>query len=459
MGIPAPTGGRPLHAAIAVKSQLILLFLNEKSCYWRLPLQEMQAVPPLGAAPTTGAICVGHFSSFDVNVGGARDPTLSSEVAFHAAHVIEGIHVVPNKIMPPGFNIEGRTFPDLHTRPFTLVVTARDVDRPHQLVNILSLNVSGGCQWIPIMPPFNAIAIDHLIFNGDFDVATVILHGMKIDTQMLTPEAQRVVQMGFSHNGTNTLAIGMDGNSLRQPPVPVAPVEEENLTWWDADSDPLASDLPDTCSLVIPHSILSSLQGLVEAYTLQGALRHKKLLTMSGTSGSPGSLTMGVPAVIGCPPTLMKGLGQGDPRRANCTVSLVYVAELVGFIFSPEAEVLSGEVSLATIQTLPWSARLTAIDATTRLMHACYTSAGDPVNTHKSALTHEEFNVALGEEAAGTTQNPVCNPTLSHNPTHPTNHPLDATHTLHQHRLISHSLYKTIFVTYPFDTPSINTRV
>ena len=350
----------------------------------------MQAVP----APPTGAICVGHFSSYDFTTGGARDPTLSSEVAFQAAHVIEGIHVVPNKITPPGFNIEGRTFPDLHTRPFTLVVTARDVDRPQQLVNILSLNVSGGCQWIPIMPPFNAIAIDHLIFNGDFDVATVILHGIKIETHMLTPEAQRVVQMGFTHSGAG---IGAGQSS----PGVVAPVEEENLSWWDADSNPLANDLPDTCSLVIPHSILSSLQGLVDAYTLQGALRHKKLPTMNGNSGSPGSLTLGVPAVIGCPPTLMKALGQGDPRRANCTVSLVNVAELVGFIFSLEAEVLTGEVSVASVQSLPLSARLTAIEDTTRLMYACYTSAGDPVNTHKSALTHEEFNVALGEEAAG----------------------------------------------------------
>ena len=359
----------------------------------------MQAAP----APTEGAIYVGHLSSFDANIGGARDPNLSSEISFNAAHTIEGIHVVPKNITPPGFTIEGLTFPDLHTRPFTLVVTARDVDRPHQLVNILSLSVSGGCQWIPIMPPFNGIAIDHLIFNGDFDVATVILHGRKIETEWLRPEARIVVQMGFTHSGTNALGAGSGSNALRQQAsVAVAPVEEENLTWWDADSDPLATDLPDTCSLVIPHSILSSLQGLVDAYTLQGALRHKKLPTMSGTSGSPGSLSLGVPAVIGCPPTLMKALGQGDLRRANCTVSLVNVAELVGFIFSSEAEVLTGEVSLASVQSLPLSERLTTIDATTRLLHACYTSAGDPVNTHKTALTHEEFDVALGEEAAGT---------------------------------------------------------
>ena len=161
-------------------------------------------------APTTGPICVGHFSSSDANAA-KKDAALSSEVAFKAAHVIEGIHVVPNKVSPAGFNIEGRTWPDIHTRPFKLSIAARDVDRPQQpLVTILSMTVTGGCQWIPIAPPLNGIAIDHLVFGGDFDVATVILHGIKLEPHMLTPEAQKVVAAGYHGGGTN----GGSGDSV-----------------------------------------------------------------------------------------------------------------------------------------------------------------------------------------------------------------------------------------------------
>ena len=202
--------------------------------------------------PTTGPICVGHFSSSDVHAA-KKDAALSCEVAFKAAHVIEGIHIVPNKVSPAGFSIEGRTLPDIQTRSFSLTIAARDVDRPQQLVTILSMTVSGGCQWMPIAPPFNGIAIDHLVLSGDFEVATVILHGIKLELHMLSSEAQKVVLAGYqggssSGNGGGGLGVGDE--------------EDDGTLWWDTDTVRGAAPAapPDHPAPAVSAAVLSALQ-------------------------------------------------------------------------------------------------------------------------------------------------------------------------------------------------------
>ena len=79
------------------------------------------------------------------------------------------------------------------------------------------------------------------------------------------------------------------------------------------------------------------LQAHADSYALHAELRDRRLPQWSGTSGSPGSTALGVGPVTGYPRALVEGLASGDARRANCTVSLSIVAELVGFAFSPGA--------------------------------------------------------------------------------------------------------------------------
>lgn len=283
--------------------------------------------------PTAGSIFVGHLlSAFPID-GAQRDPSLDSDIPLRNAYIIEGIHVVPNKISRPGFSIDGRTLLDIHTKPFNLMISARNVDNAAELVQILNLTLNGGCQWIPILPPFNQIAIDHLRFHGDFEIISVIIHGMKIDLQMLSAEAQKVVQSGFIDNNQITaLQTHVGAEAIDSP-------DEDEIINVDADLT-----APDAASLVIPQNILVALQTRLESYFHRLNFEDIKLR---------------IP-----PKSLIQQIASSDASKGSCVVALEEVSELVGAIFSLEDGVICSDPSFGV--------RVKAVNNLIDLMQQCW---------------------------------------------------------------------------------------
>jgi hypothetical protein len=88
-------------------------------------MQGMQGMPMQGMSmgPMSPPLFVGHI--VQEGSAAAADPSLAAlgamhEVLFPHPVTIEGIHVVPNRVTPQGFGMQGRTLPDMHTRPFCM---------------------------------------------------------------------------------------------------------------------------------------------------------------------------------------------------------------------------------------------------------------------------------------------------------------------------------------------------
>lgn len=125
--------------------------------------------------PSSPPIFIGHIKlqiSDD-------NPLYHNIIKFQNPVQIEGIHIVPNKFIPPGFNIEGLTIPDIHMRSFIFHVHAKESSTTTQSIikGFITLTVHGGVQWHPVSKPMNAIYVDSLSFEGDFEVMTLIIHG------------------------------------------------------------------------------------------------------------------------------------------------------------------------------------------------------------------------------------------------------------------------------------------
>lgn len=282
--------------------------------------------------PTTASIFVGHLSSSSAVDDKNRDPTLLSDLSLKAAYIIEGLHVVPNKISPPDFDIEGRTIPDIHTRPFNLMISARNVDNAKDLVLILTLTITGGCQWIPILPPFNSIAIDHLRFYGDFEIITVIVHGIKLDTQMLSSAAQIVLQNPY-----------VDNTSLLTKPSDIDSLNDNSEVENKADIDGNAAG--ESVSSLITQKVFSALHSHVESYSSMMTVLDKRISW--GTSDS-----------------IIQMIASADASKGSCIVAVEVVAELVGAIFSLEDDNTCADPAFAV--------RIKAINNLVKIMDQCW---------------------------------------------------------------------------------------
>ena len=284
--------------------------------------------------PTTGSIFVGHLYSSSTSNDTSKDASFASDISLQAAHIIEGIHVVPNKISPPGFDIEGRTIPDIHTRPFNLVISARNVDDAKELVQILTLTITGGCQWIPILLPYNSIAIDYLKFYGDFEMVTVIIHGIKLDTHMLSAAAQQILRISYNEN-------------LSPPPVDTGsanPIREMSLDEEILEIEEIVAT--DPVPLLIPKSVLFALHSRVDSCSHSMNAMERKL--------SPHA-----------PDSILQSIASCDPSKSSCVVAIEVVAELVGAIFSIEDDDTCLDPLLAN--------RIVAINNLIKIIEQCWT--------------------------------------------------------------------------------------
>lgn len=141
-------------------------------------------IPAAGAFPTTPPIFMGHIGSCSANNPTSADPTTTPgaapdqvyEVDLVDSYYLEGIHVVPYKITPPGLQLEGQTKPDISERPFQLQLFGRD-STDGAIKSMLTLTISGGVQWIPFPPYAALLPVNYIALSGDYLVITLILHG------------------------------------------------------------------------------------------------------------------------------------------------------------------------------------------------------------------------------------------------------------------------------------------
>lgn len=306
---------------------------------------------PNSNGPSTGVICMGHLlsstpSAMTVEIS-TRNPLLSSNIQLKQAHIIEGIHIVPKHVTPPGFDIEGKTSPDISQRPFNLIITARNVDSAAELIHILSLTITGGCQWVPISPPFNSIAIDSLVFQGDFEIISLIIHGIKIDTAVLSAEAQRVVLHQPLYNTNNT--INNNNNVLKINDENDGGNNEDNE---DEDEEEMETNeindmsvTPPSTLVVIPKNVLLALESRFDTCSTQINPNEKKL-----TSSTPLSL--------------IQRFSRRDASKGCCVVAVEAVAELVGAIFSMEDD---GSCSSPLL-----GVRIVAVENLTEMTRQCW---------------------------------------------------------------------------------------
>lgn len=248
---------------------------------------------PMG--PTSPTIFVGHFgvsqSADQVACFAGRELTLHQPVK------LEGIHIVPNGIKPPGLPIEGKTLPSMTTRPFHLNMFVRNVaDR--QIISVFLLTIHGGVQWMAIPPPFNDMTVDFIAFEGDFDVLSIIINGFPVN-----------------------------GGAALTSSTPV--VEQKTVVDIDSDDDDVVDEAGDNVDKVDNplYIVQLSAQTIVNSSLAKLSSKLKKTPLRSGARGELASRIE---------------YRLNSTWLGNSLVSIKSVAVLVGEIFS-FAESYSGE--------------------------------------------------------------------------------------------------------------------
>lgn len=135
---------------------------------------------PVKPIPRDGPIFSGHLIKPD-------KCDWAHEIHFDKPYIVEGIHIVPNKIPVQNLMLEGKTIPDISMRSFKMSVFSRLCNtKSDQLVkpkHVTSVTITGGVEWLPFRivesndDTANSQPVDYLSFVGDFDSLSIILHG------------------------------------------------------------------------------------------------------------------------------------------------------------------------------------------------------------------------------------------------------------------------------------------
>ena len=339
---------------------------------------------PFGMAhnigPTSPPIFVGHVrssktknNSIQALISGKTD-ILVDEIPFAGAVFIEGIHIVPFKVCPPGFNIEGLTTPDINSRSFLinlynklpLTATASEAGA----TELISLTVRGGVQWHAIPSPRNQMPVRTLLLGGDFEVITIIIHGQVIsgssDLQVNALSQQASLSNSIISASSEVIAVDTNNNSKIQLPsvdnvdtaviVKAAPIKDDdsviNELWEVSNDQPLRSAM---ASLLLPDKAASATRNISE---------YRKLK----------AITARFPQLVGLQPKLSKAaagvLGRTCKRHRVSVVALGSAANLVEEIFRyEERECIDAEAYACKAVTLGRIAEL--LDACWEVVYLC----------------------------------------------------------------------------------------
>ena len=121
--------------------------------------------------PLTPFLFAGH-----VGLNRKRDDDVF-EILLTESCLVEGLHVVPNGVSLPDFNLVGQTTPERGVRSFSLKLYGREASNSAAIVEIFDLVISGGVHWVRIPAMFQTVPFNYLAIGGDFSVLTIIVHG------------------------------------------------------------------------------------------------------------------------------------------------------------------------------------------------------------------------------------------------------------------------------------------
>ena len=282
------------------------------------------------------------------------------EVLLGHPYLIEGVHIVPNGIGVPigsGITFEGQTSPTLDERSFTFDLFGRNLDS-NEVKLILSINVEGGVQWAPLAPPQNGWAMDYIVFSGNFDVVSIIIHGMILESHALTEVARDYFFQGppfFPDASTHEF----DDEDIADFPIIVN--DEQQKVTRQKEKDLLRRY---NATLALPVNTLhDKLTGIATAY-------------MDGTE-----------ALIK-PAALLKKTIMKSYVHSNYLASNDKIASLVGTVYSIDIDKLLSSTDINEV-----------IKAATHLgneIDACYQSS----LISSADGTHEPYGETIGDEAA-----------------------------------------------------------
>jgi len=135
--------------------------------------------------PKHEPIFCGHLIKPDVNFS-----SWVHEIFFDKPYRAEGIHIVPNKFTVKNYLSEGRTIPDIYSRPFDMSIYSRRSTKT-TIQHVISVKVTGGVEWLPFPLPDKAVEpdeVNYLAIMGDFESLSIIIHGCEVSEECITSE-------------------------------------------------------------------------------------------------------------------------------------------------------------------------------------------------------------------------------------------------------------------------------
>ncbi len=282
------------------------------------------------------------------------------EVLLGNPYLIEGVHIVPNGIGVPigsGVTFEGQTYPTLDDRSFTFDLFGRNLDT-NEIKLILSINVEGGVQWAPLASPQNGWAIDYIVFSGNFDTVSIIIHGMILESHALTEVARDYFFQGppfFPDAGTHEF----DDEDITDSPIIIN--DEQQKLSKQKDKDHLRRY---NATLAIPVNTLhDKLTGIAAAYA-------------DGTE------------VITKPTTLLKKSLLKSYIYSDFHASNDKIASLVGTVYSIDVDKILGASDVYEV--------IKAVTNLGKEIDSCYQSSlNSSVND-----AYEPYGETIGDETA-----------------------------------------------------------
>jgi hypothetical protein len=121
---------------------------------------------------------MGHLGSMQPRNTAVSAPHPTFEMFLEKEFILEGVHIVPDKMVALQGAIVGQTTPTLSEGSFSFRMYGRFTSTPQELTLLLSVVVSGGVAWIPIPQQMSLGAVDYIAVQGDFGMLSLIIHGL-----------------------------------------------------------------------------------------------------------------------------------------------------------------------------------------------------------------------------------------------------------------------------------------
>jgi len=318
-------------------------------------------LPHNSTGPISPPIFVGHVrsskllnnSSILALISGKTD-VLVDEISFADPVQIEGIHIVPFKVCPPGLQIEGLTTPDINTRAFLVNLLNKlppTAATPEPgTAELISLTVRGGVQWHSIPAPRNQMRVRTLVLDGDFEVITIIIHGQVLSSSNnQTSPSQgslsiNTIELNPVATSSSTILLPSDGAVITAKIESASMKIELNSDLWELNSN---------------QTIKSGLASLLVTNTIAtNSCEHRKLKAVRSR----------FPQLISTQSKLTKAcagvLGRLCKRHRESVLSLNSAANLVGELFTHEER--------ECCSTEEYAAKSESMDRIAQLLRACW---------------------------------------------------------------------------------------